>query len=147
MNYEREASQLLRRLGANSSYVGFYYVTYGVSQQNIQKPELITFITKGLYAEIAIKYQTTVGCVERDMRTVNTIWQHGNRELLEIIFERNLTRKPRNGEFIDTSLTRNLDECLRSNGSSSIFVIGRSRSGQNVVEIVSIHTRTIDEQS
>ena len=101
MNYEREASQLLRRLGANSSYVGFYYVTYGVSQ-NIQKPELITFITKGLYAEIAIKYQTTVGCVERDMRTViNTIWQHGNRELLEIIFERNLTRKPRNGEFID----------------------------------------------
>ena len=27
MNYEREASQLLRRLGANSSYVGFYYVT------------------------------------------------------------------------------------------------------------------------
>ena len=46
MNYEREASQLLRRLGANSSYVGFYYVTYGVSQ-NIQKPELITFITKG----------------------------------------------------------------------------------------------------
>ena len=101
MNYEREASQLLRRLGANSSYVGFYYVTYGVSQK-IHKPELITFITKVLYAEIAIKYQTTVGCVERDMRTViNTIWQHGNRELLEIIFERNLTRKPRNGEFID----------------------------------------------
>ena len=102
MNYEREASQLLRRLGANSSYVGFYYVTYGVSQ-NIQKPELITFITKGLYAEIAIKYQTTVGCVERDMRTViNTIWQHGNRELLEIIY---------NTPIIHLHIMSNLFDC------------------------------------
>ena len=36
--------------------------------KNIQKPELITAsLQKDYTPEIAIKYQTTVGCVERDM--------------------------------------------------------------------------------
>ena len=30
MKYERETSNLLRRLGVNNSYVGFRYTIYGV---------------------------------------------------------------------------------------------------------------------
>lgn len=31
MNYEREISNQLRRLGVNNSYVGFRYTIYGVA--------------------------------------------------------------------------------------------------------------------
>ena len=101
MNYERETDQLLRQLGVNNSYVGFPYAVYG-TLLDIQKPELITYISKGLYVEIASKFHTTPGCVERDIRTiVHRIWTRGNRNLLNLIFGYELTQKPRNGEFID----------------------------------------------
>ena len=32
MNYEREISNLLRRLGVNNSYIGFRYTIYGVTR-------------------------------------------------------------------------------------------------------------------
>ncbi len=101
MNYERETSDILRRLGVNNSYVGFRYTLYGVSCI-VQDPSLLIYISKGLYVEIAAHYQTSIGCVERNIRTIiNTIWIHGNRELLNEIFNFNLEQKPRNGAFID----------------------------------------------
>ena len=101
MNYERETSDILRRLGVNNSYVGFRYTLYGVSCI-VQDPSLLIYISKGLYVEIAAHYQTSSGCVERNIRTIiNTIWIHGNRELLNEIFNFNLEQKPRNGAFID----------------------------------------------
>ena len=101
MNYERETSDILRRLGVNNSYVGFRYTLYGVSCI-VQDPSLLIYISKGIYVEIAAHYQTSIGCVERNIRTIiNTIWIHGNRELLNEIFNFNLEQKPRNGAFID----------------------------------------------
>lgn len=101
MNYERKAAQILRKLGVNNSYIGFRYITYGITL-NIHNPDLIIYISKGLYVEIATKYHTTIGCVERDMRTViHKIWNCGNRNLLNSIFGYELCQKPRNGEFID----------------------------------------------
>ena len=101
MNYERETSDILRRLGVNNSYVGFRYTLYGVSCI-VQDSSLLIYNSKGLYVEIAAHYQTSIGCVERNIRTIiNTIWIHGNRELLNEIFNFNLEQKPRNGAFID----------------------------------------------
>jgi len=101
MKYEKETSDLLRRLGVNNAYVGFRYTIYGVIR-SIANPELLIYISKGLYVEIAARYQTSVGCVERNIRTIiNTIWLHGNRELLNEIFNFGLEQKPRNGAFID----------------------------------------------
>lgn len=101
MNYEREANDLLRRLGANNSYVGFRYTIYGITRA-IQNPDLLTHISKGLYVEIAARYNTSVSCAERNIRTViNTIWLHGDRKLLEEVFGVSLEKKPRNGAFID----------------------------------------------
>ena len=101
MKYENQICQLLRQLGVNNSYVGFRYAVQG-AMLNIQNPQLLTYISKGIYAEIACNFHTTIGCVERNIRTVvNTIWTRGNRELLRQIFNCPLNEKPRNSSFID----------------------------------------------
>lgn len=101
MKYERETSNLLRRLGVNNSYVGFRYTNFGVIR-TIHDPDLLVYISKGLYVEIAAYYHTSVSCVERNIRTIiNTIWLHGDRNLLNQIFGFELEQKPRNGAFID----------------------------------------------
>lgn len=82
MKYERETCNLLRRLGVNNSYVGFRYTVYGVIRA-IANPELLIYISKGLYVEISAEYRTSIGCVERNIRTIiSTIWLHGDRTLL-----------------------------------------------------------------
>ena len=101
MKYEREISNLLWRLGVNNSYIGFRYTIYGVIR-TAQDPTLLAYISKGLYVDIAVRYQTSIGCVERNIRTlVNTIWLHGDRRLLNEVFNFELNPKPRNGAFID----------------------------------------------
>lgn len=101
MRYERDTANLLRRLGVNNSYKGFNYTAFGVSRA-IQDPELLTYISKGLYAEIACRFQTTTECVERNIRTViKTIWEHGDRKLMNEMFEKELKQKPCNVAFLD----------------------------------------------
>lgn len=58
MKYERETCNLLRRLGVNNSYVGFRYTVYGVIRA-IANPELLIYISKGLYVEISAEYRTS----------------------------------------------------------------------------------------
>lgn len=55
MKYERETCNLLRRLGVNNSYKGFRYTAYGVGRA-IHDPELLTYISKGLYVDIASRF-------------------------------------------------------------------------------------------
>lgn len=101
MKYERETCNLLRRLGVNNSYKGFRYTAYGVGRA-IHDPELLTYISKGLYVDIVSRFQTSIGCVERDIRTiVKTIWEHGDKMLLYEVFGFETEQKPRNGAFID----------------------------------------------
>lgn len=101
MIYEKDISNLLRHLGANNTYAGFHYTIYGVIR-TAQDPTLLTYISKGLYVEIAAQYQTSISCVERNIRTlINTIWLHGDRKLLNKVFNFELNQKPRNGAFID----------------------------------------------
>ncbi len=85
----------------NPSYVGFRYTVYGVIRA-IANPELLIYISKGLYVEISAEYRTSIGCVERNIRTIiSTIWLHGDRTLLNQVFGFELEQKPRNGAFID----------------------------------------------
>lgn len=62
MKYERETCNLLRRLGVNNSYVGFRYTVYGVIRA-IANPELLIYISKGLYVEISAEYRTSPSAV------------------------------------------------------------------------------------
>ncbi|MFQ9516626.1 MAG: sporulation initiation factor Spo0A C-terminal domain-containing protein [Eubacterium sp.] len=109
--YEKETQKVLRQLGANGSYMGFSYTVYGVAK-TIENPELIVYICKGLYIEIAQHFHVNIGSVERNIRTVvKTIWKHGDRELLDEIFGKELTVKPRNNMFIDALSQYIVDIC------------------------------------
>ncbi len=100
-HYKRGVKKLLRRLGSNSSYVGFEYIVYGV-ERTIHEPALLTYVCKGLYIEIAVHFHTSIECAERNIRTVvEKIWEQGDRGVLNLVFGRELERKPKNSEFID----------------------------------------------
>ena len=82
IEYEKFVGKVLRNLGAERSYRGFDYITYGTALV-VKDGRKLYYITKSLYPEIAIKYKTTWRCVERDIRTiVDTIWKNGDKEFL-----------------------------------------------------------------
>lgn len=90
---------LLWKLGANYSYAGFDFVIAAVEILEKDRKAL-QYITKELYLPIALKYDTTEKCVERNIRTiVNAVWKYGNRELLEEVAGRKLKEKPNNRDF------------------------------------------------
>ena len=98
--YEKETELLLRKLGVNGSYIGYSQISFGVKIV-IENPLSLTHICKGLYVDIAIHFNTTPCCVERNIRTVrNLIWKKADRELLKNIFG-DTDELPRNAEFMD----------------------------------------------
>lgn len=102
MKTAKKVEHLIRRLGANGSYIGFHFTVSAVTK-SIEDRRLLLYITKGVYLEVALENNTTVKCVERDIiRTViGVIWKYGDRELLNTVAGRELREKPNNREFID----------------------------------------------
>lgn len=91
---------LIRRLGANSKYKGYFFVAEAVkiSMGDQYKP---LRITKDIYPYLARKYRSTPTNIEHDIRTmVNVCWE-GNKKLLDEIAGYPLEYKPTNSEFID----------------------------------------------
>lgn len=110
-NQIKVTENLLRQLGVNASYIGFQYTVYGITK-NIKNPELITYICKGLYAEIATQYHVNISNVERNIRTIiNTIWASGNKTLLDEICGTELIKKPKNAFFIDAISQYIINSC------------------------------------
>ena len=75
---------LIRRLGANSKYKGYFFVAEAVkiSMGDQYKP---LRITKDIYPYLARKYRSTPTNIEHDIRTmVNVCWE-GNKKLLDEI--------------------------------------------------------------
>lgn len=101
MKTAKKVEHLIRRLGANGSYIGFHFTVSAVTK-SIEDRRLLLYITKGVYLEVALENNTTVKCVERDIRTViGVIWKYGDRELRNTVAGRELREKPNNREFID----------------------------------------------
>ena len=71
-----------------------------------EHPEMIGGITKELYPELALKFDTTVSRVERAIRhAIEVSWNRGNWDLMEEIFGNSVDidrAKPTNSEFIVT---------------------------------------------
>ncbi len=99
---KQETGRLLRRLGVNSSYKGFWYTVFAVALALVNPMEL-TFVCKGLYLDIAVRFHTNPNCVERNIRTIKQIiWSYGDRQLLDDIFGSAPASKPlHNAAFID----------------------------------------------
>ena len=91
----------LKMLGIRRTYKGYYYVADAV-QLVMKDASMLLYISKTLYPEIAKRHNTTINCVERNIRTVvATCWEGENKEVLELMAGTRLYRRPTSGEFID----------------------------------------------
>lgn len=92
---------LVRRLGINATYIGYYYLSFALHMV-VEDENRLLLISKTVYLDIAAHFHTTPNCVERNLRTViSNCWNRGNRRLLNEIAGCELKKKPTNAEFID----------------------------------------------
>ena len=90
---------VLQELGITANYTGFFHASYSVLLA-MENPQRLLLITKWLYPQVAQRYHTTAGAVERNIRTIILrVWRL-NRETLEHIAGCSLTAKPTAAQFI-----------------------------------------------
>ena len=98
-------TKMLHALGIPSHIKGYEYIRESVHLM-YKNPSLLGAITKELYPEIAIKFDTTTSRVERAIRhAIEVSWSRGDYDLMEEIFGHSVDydrAKPTNSEFIAT---------------------------------------------
>ena len=104
-NLQISITKILHELGIPSHIKGYQYIREGISIL-YNHPEAIGGITKELYPELALKFDTTVSRVERAIRhAIEVSWNRGSWDLMEEIFGHSVDidkAKPTNSEFIVT---------------------------------------------
>ena len=94
-----EVQKLLGQLGVTANYAGYFYLVEGICLAMEDKSRLLS-ITKEIYQELAIRHHTTVGRVERNMRTViHVVWRK-EPALLEKITRYPFDNRPSVGKFM-----------------------------------------------
>ena len=104
-NLEKSISKLLHELGMPSHIKGYQYIREAIAMV-YEKPDIAGAITKELYPELAIRFNTTVSRVERAIRhAIEVSWNRGDWDLMEEVFGHSIDydkAKPTNSEFIVT---------------------------------------------
>jgi len=104
-NLQKSISKLLHELGMPSHIKGYQYIREAITMV-YDNPEIVGGITKELYPELAIKFDTTVSRVERAIRhAIEVSWNRGDWDLMEDVFGHSVDidkAKPTNSEFIVT---------------------------------------------
>ena len=104
-NLQKSISKLLHELGMPSHIKGYQYIREAISMV-YDNPEIVGGITKELYPELAIRFDTTVSRVERAIRhAIEVSWNRGDWDLMEEVFGHSIDydkAKPTNSEFIVT---------------------------------------------
>jgi len=104
-NLQKSISKLLHELGMPSHIKGYQYIREAISMV-YDNPEIVGGITKELYPELAMKFDTTVSRVERAIRhAIEVSWNRGDWDLMEDVFGHSIDydkAKPTNSEFIVT---------------------------------------------
>lgn len=100
--YERKTKSFLQYFGVGDTYLGFHFCAYSVKLAT-EHPEWLRSVTKSIYPEVAKKFGTSCGCVERNIRTVaEVIWQKGGREYFKKMTGRPTPdRRPTNSKFLE----------------------------------------------
>lgn len=102
---EIEISKLLHSLGIPSHIRGYQYIRESIYMM-YENPDMIGGITKSIYPEIAVRFDTTASRVERAIRhAIEVSWSRGDYELMEELFGHSVDydrSKPTNSEFIAT---------------------------------------------
>ena len=94
------AASLLRRLGFQTCYIGFPYLSYALALVLADHSYLYQLF-KRLYPDTARAFQTSAACVEKDLRTlIRSFWQEGGGQALGRLAPRPLLRRPTTGELL-----------------------------------------------
>lgn len=84
-NNHLKAEEVLRKLGITANYIGYQYLIEGICL-GLEDEKRLQGITKTIYLELALKYHSSIGSVERNMRTViNAIWRKKPELFKEVI--------------------------------------------------------------
>ena len=86
--------EMLLSIGIPPNIYGYAYITYAV-ELLLKDSEYQHYVTKGLYVDIAKRYNSTPSRVERAIRhAISVAWLHGIAELIHRVF-RNCVRPDR----------------------------------------------------
>lgn len=104
-SYDLEAlvTEFIHELGVPAHIKGYQYVRTAIMMV-VKNMELLNYITKELYPDIAKQYSTTSSRVERAIRhSIEVAWSRGRPETMNRIFGYTIDTgkgKPTNSEFI-----------------------------------------------
>lgn len=88
-------------LGIRTNYKGYYYLVDALTLIMEDENRLLSIGTE-LFPAIALKYQTDVRCIERNIRTVIKVcWESTACQKLQSISPYPLESPPTVGEFLD----------------------------------------------
>ena len=104
-NLQISITKVLHELGIPSHIKGYQYIREAIGII-YERPDVIGGITKELYPELALKFDTTVSRVERAIRhAIEVSWNRGDLDFMEEVFGHSVDidkAKPTNSEFIVT---------------------------------------------
>lgn len=110
----KEISLLVRDLGVPAHIKGYQYLKTAIVMA-AEDANMLNYITKLLYPEIAKQYKTTSSSVERALRhAIDIVWTRGNQKLLSDFFGSfaySGQERPTNSEFIAVIADRIRLEC------------------------------------
>ncbi|MBQ9200452.1 MAG: sporulation transcription factor Spo0A [Lachnospiraceae bacterium] len=100
---ENDVTAIIRELGIPAHIKGYQYIREGIIMA-INDMNMLNYITKLLYPNIAKKYKTTSSSVERAIRhAIEVAWSRGQIDVIEKMFGYTVSAgkgKPTNSEFI-----------------------------------------------
>lgn len=100
---ERTVTKFIHELGVPAHIKGYQYIRSAIMMV-VEDMDMLNYITKQLYPEIAKKYGTTASRVERAIRhSIEVAWSRGKAETMDKIFGYTVHTekgKPTNSEFI-----------------------------------------------
>ena len=100
---DRYLSNLFLQIGIPANKHGFRFLRESV-RLVLMEPDLQHQLMRGLYPQVARRFNTSVYCVEHSMRcAITAAWNRGRPELVEKLLGRGVITpydKPTNGEMI-----------------------------------------------
>lgn len=103
VDLETVVTEFIHELGVPAHIKGYQYIRSAIMMV-VENMDLLNFITKQLYPEIAKAYNTTASRVERAIRhSIEVAWSRGKPEIMDEIFGYTIHTakgKPTNSEFI-----------------------------------------------
>ena len=100
---DEKISDIFISIGIPPHIKGYGYLREGI-KMTIEKPYVISYVTKELYPSIAKKFSTSPSKVERAIRhAIEVAWNRGRIDAINAIFGTRIylgTEKPTNSEFI-----------------------------------------------